>query len=73
MLAIFREHLGMTVFTWIREERLRKAQELLAGSDMSIEGIATTIGFSSAANFATAFRERFLVTPTSFRTIKEMN
>lgn len=73
MSAIFRENLGMTVFTWVREERLRKAQELLAGSDMSIEGTSTTIGFSTAANFTTAFRERFLVTPTSFRKTKEMD
>lgn len=69
--AIFRQHLGMTVFAWVREERLRKAQELLADSNMSIEDISSQVGFSSAANFATAFRERFSVTPTSFRKAKE--
>ena len=71
--AIFREQLGMTVFAWVREERLRKTQELLVDSDISIEDIATQVGFSSAANLATAFRERFSVTPTSFRKIKEMD
>lgn len=65
--AIFREHLGMTVFAWVREERLRKAQELLANSHMTIEDVSTEVGFTSAANFATAFRERFLVTPTGYR------
>jgi len=65
--AIFREHLGMTVFAWVREERLRKAQELLTRSRMSIEDISAEVGFASAANFATAFRERFLVTPTGYR------
>lgn len=65
--AIFRKHLGMTVFAWVREERLRKAQELLARSQMSIEDVAAEVGFTSAANFATAFRERFLVTPTGYR------
>lgn len=65
--AIFREHLGMTVFAWVREERLRKAQELLAHSHLTIEDISTEVGFTSAANFATAFRERFLVTPTGYR------
>ena len=65
--AIFREHLGMTVFAWVREERLRKAQELLASSTMSIEDISAEVGFASAANFATAFRERFAVTPSGFR------
>lgn len=65
--AIFREHLGMTVFAWVREERLRKAQELLARSTMTVEDIAVEVGFSSAANSATAFRERFLITPTGYR------
>ena len=65
--AIFRKHLGMTVFAWVREERLRKAQELLARSQMSIEDVAAEVGFTSAANFATAFRERHLVTPTGYR------
>lgn len=65
--SIFRRHLGMTVFAWIREERLRKSQELLAGSAMGIQDVATQVGFSSAANFATAFRERFGVPPSEFR------
>ena len=65
--AIFREHMGMTLFAWVREERLRKAQELLTSSTMSIEDISAEIGFASAANFATAFRERFSVTPSAYR------
>lgn len=65
--AIFRERLGMTVFAWVREERLRKAQELLADSYMTIENISAEVGFASAAKFATAFRERFSVTPTGYR------
>lgn len=65
--AIFRKHLGMTVFAWIREERLRKAQELLAHSTMTVEDIATEVGFTSPANLATAFRERFVITPTGYR------
>lgn len=65
--AIFRENMGMTLFAWVREERLRKAQELLAGSSMSIEDISAEVGFASAANFATAFRERFSMTPSAYR------
>lgn len=65
--TIFREHLGMTVFAWVREERLRKAQGLLASGMMTIEEVAVAVGFTSAANFATAFRERFGVTPSTYR------
>ena len=65
--SIFRQHLGITVFAWVREQRLSKAQELLTHSRMSIEEISVEVGFASAANFATAFRERFAITPSGYR------
>ncbi len=65
--AIFRQHLGTTVFAWIREERLRRGRQLLAGTDLSMQDIAEHIGFRSACNFTTAFRERMGVTPSAFR------
>ncbi|WP_313518203.1 response regulator [Pseudomonas sp.] len=65
--AIFRERLDTTVFTYIREARLRRAQELLAEGSMSIQDIADLLGFRSACNFTTAFRERTGTTPSVFR------
>lgn len=65
--AIFRERLGVTVFHWIREERLRRSRELLAGSHLGMQDIADQIGFRSACNFTTAFRERMGMTPTAYR------
>lgn len=65
--SIFRRHLGMTVYAWIREERMRVSREWLAETHMSIEDIASQVGFHSAANFATAFRRRLGVTPSQYR------
>ncbi|RKU01965.1 DNA-binding response regulator [Burkholderia sp. Nafp2/4-1b] len=63
----FRDNLGQTVFEYLRHERLRIAQDLLDATTLSIASIAKEIGFSTPANFATAFRERFGVTPTEWR------
>lgn len=63
----FRDNLGQTVFEYLRDERLRIAQRLLSSTLLSIARIAEEIGFSSAANFATAFRERFGMTPSTYR------
>ncbi|RQS81734.1 response regulator transcription factor [Burkholderia seminalis] len=63
----FRDNLGQTVFEYLRHERLRIAQDLLGSTSLSIANIAKEIGFSTPANFATAFRERFGVTPTEWR------
>jgi DNA-binding response OmpR family regulator len=63
----FRAKTGLTVFAFLREERLRRARELLIETDLNMLDIATEIGFQSAANFTTAFRERMGVTPTAYR------
>ncbi|KLU24099.1 AraC family transcriptional regulator [Caballeronia mineralivorans PML1(12)] len=63
----FRDNLGRTVFEYLRDERLRIAQRLLSSTSLSIASIAEEIGFSSAANFATAFRERLGMTPSTYR------
>ncbi|GLQ99438.1 response regulator transcription factor [Dyella mobilis] len=65
--AIFRQYLQVTVFAWIRDERLRRGRELLSDSRMSMQDIAEQVGFRSACNFTTAFRERTGVTPSAFR------
>lgn len=65
--SIFREHLGCTVFAYIREARLKRGQELLSESAMDIQDIADQVGFRSACNFTTAFRERVGMTPSQYR------
>lgn len=65
--AIFREHLGMTVFAYIRDARLRRGQDLLAESAMSVQDVAELVGFRNACNFTTAFRQRIGMTPSQFR------
>ncbi|WP_322040203.1 response regulator [Burkholderia diffusa] len=67
----FRDNVGQTVFEYLRHERLRIAQDLLDSTSLSIASIAKEIGFSTPANFATAFRERFGITPTKWRRLRQ--
>jgi transcriptional regulator GlxA family with amidase domain len=62
-----RTHLGMSTFEYLRQQRLVRAQELLATTDRQIRQIADAIGFKRAGDFATAFRLRFGVTPREYR------
>ncbi|MCD9116083.1 helix-turn-helix domain-containing protein [Pseudomonas bijieensis] len=64
---IFREHLGLTVFAYIRDARLRRGQALLSESAMSVQDVADLVGFRNACNFTTAFRQRIGMTPSQFR------
>ncbi len=63
----FRAYRNQTVFEYIHEERFRRATDLLSGTGLSTASIAEEIGFSSSANFATAFRARFGMTPSAYR------
>ena len=51
----FLEQVGTTPLQWVLAQRVRRAQQLLETSAMSIEQVATETGFRSAA----AFRDRF--------------
>ncbi len=63
----FQTHLGMSTFEYLREQRLARAQELVAGTDQQIRQIADAVGFKRAGDLATAFRLRFGMTPRAYR------
>jgi DNA-binding response OmpR family regulator len=63
----FQTHLGMSTFEYLREQRLVRAQELLATTDRQIQQIADAVGFKRAGDFTTAFRLRFGMTPREYR------
>ncbi|VVD69232.1 Response regulator PleD [Pandoraea eparura] len=63
----FRRCVGVTVFDFLREERMKEARRLLSETSLDVQDIASAVGFASAANFATAFRERFGMPPSGFR------
>ena len=58
---------GVTIFEFLREERMKEARHLLASTSLDIQAIALEVGYTSGANFATAFRERFGMSPSAFR------
>lgn len=64
---IFKSRFGTTVFAWWREKNMQKARNLLINSDVSVQSISDELGFNSAANFSTAFKDRFGMSPTSCR------
>ncbi|MEJ1958398.1 MAG: helix-turn-helix domain-containing protein [Nitrosomonadales bacterium] len=68
---IFRQHADMTVFAWLREERLRQGKQLLTGTRLDIATIAEQLGYHSQSHFSNAFRERNGVSPREFRAIRD--
>lgn len=67
LTELFRAATGLPVFTWLREERVMLACRLLADSELDIQQIADEVGYGSASNFTTMFRERMGMTPRDYR------
>lgn len=65
--SLFRQHLGVSVFEFVRELRITRATMLLQDTAMEVRDIAQLVGFRNAGNFATAFRERTGMTPSAYR------
>lgn len=59
----FRTVYGTTVFEYLRERRLERARQALEHDGVTVGQAATLAGYTSAANFATAYRRRFGHTP----------
>lgn len=59
----FRAAFGTTVFAYLREHRMQQAHAALAQGEASIAGAAQLAGYTSSANFCTAFKHRFGLTP----------
>ena len=63
----FRRCEGTTVFEYVRQARIVAAQRMLVQSSLSVVAIAEELGFSSAANFASAFNRHTGTTPSLYR------
>ncbi|NTX29371.1 helix-turn-helix transcriptional regulator [Burkholderia pyrrocinia] len=63
----FRAAYGTTVFDFVREHHLQRARLALERDAVSVKQAAALAGYTSAANFATAYKRRFGVTPTLAR------
>jgi AraC family transcriptional regulator, transcriptional activator FtrA len=58
---------GSKPLDWLNGQRVRRAQQLLETTDLSIERIATDCGFGSAATLRRHFRDTLATTPDAYR------
>jgi DNA-binding response OmpR family regulator len=58
---------ALSVFGWLREERLRHANYLISSTDTPLAVLSDHLGYATPAHFSKAFRERFGSTPRTFR------
>lgn len=62
-----KDKLGLSFQQYLNDERLEHARRLLRSTDASVTQLAGQVGFSSAAAFSRAFRQRYGESPLAFR------
>ncbi|MEM9456868.1 MAG: AraC family transcriptional regulator [Myxococcota bacterium] len=63
LAARFRELVGQSPHAYLMELRLRRSTTLITQGSLSLEQVASAVGYQSAAAFSKAFSRRFGVSP----------
>jgi len=69
LLRRFHKTTGGTISEYVARLQLDKSKHLLCQSALSVKQIAHEIGFSTASNFAVAFKRQCGLTPGEFRSL----
>ena len=64
---VFRAETGVTPHRWLVEQRIRRAKELLATTELPIADVARACGFLSQAGLTAAFKRVAGTTPHAYR------
>lgn len=67
MQRAFKAAYGCPISEFLREYRLLRARDALQQEGVSVSEAAYRAGYNNPANFATAFRKRFSIPPSSIR------
>lgn len=59
----FRELFGTTVFGYLTQKRMEKAEQLLRGTNKTITEVANLVGYTHLGHFATTFKRKYGITP----------
>lgn len=63
---IFKEETGITYSEYVTNQRMERARELMAERDLTVEQVASTVGYSTSAYFIKKFKEIHGCTPRNF-------
>ena len=67
LTTVVRRKTGRSVQRWITERRLAEARKLLRETDLTVEALATRVGYRQPSYFIKHFRRDHTVTPATWR------
>lgn len=70
MIRILKEYTGMSFGELIRNIKLKRASDLLRKSNISLQAVVETVGYSDISHLYRVFKKEYNCTPTEYRTGK---
>lgn len=67
LFRVFKATAGISPKAYLVDLKLRKAQELLAATSLSIQAVSLSAGFQSPAHFTALFQKHLGLTPSAYR------
>lgn len=64
---LFKKETGIGFKEYVQSEKLKEAQKLLANSKLSVEIIASKVGYNNFSYFCAAFRKKVGISPQEYR------
>ena len=65
--VVFRQATAMTPYVFVQKQRLKRAQDLLLSTDLSISEVAAQVGQHDPFFFSRTFKQQCQMTPTDYR------
>ncbi|MEM0910155.1 MAG: AraC family transcriptional regulator [Pseudomonadota bacterium] len=63
----FKQVYGITAFTYLQQQRLKKARALLLKQQFSVVEVAAMVGFKSRSHFSKVFKQYYGISPKQFK------
>lgn len=63
---LFQTHLGLSIFAYLREQRLQRARHLIDDGADRVDLIASQVGYANGRDLSRAFKQRFGLTPSAY-------
>lgn len=67
----FKKYYGVNFSNYVLDTRLRKSQELLLKTKLSIVEISDKVGFKNSSYFSTSFKNKYDCSPSHYRKMRE--
>lgn len=71
LASLFRQQVGVSPQKYLLMVRLKKSMGLLLHTQLTVNEIASYVGYSSAMNFAKAFKKTLGVSPSQYRELSD--